>query len=315
MEEEQQRMVVLYGSQTGTCEDVSQRIAMQSRGSQFRCVCKPVDDYDLQELINEELVVFVVSTTGQGEPPDNMMKFWKFIMRKQLPASSLNELKFGVLGLGDSSYTKFNFVAKKLYRRLQSLGAEAVFELGLADDQHEWGADSVVDSWIVNMWTGLLQMWPSSPSSQFKNPLALSDIEPRFKVHKSDGDEANAKKEEEEESAQQCAPFNASNPLRARVVDNVRVTSPDHFQETRLIRFDVSGHEDDVAYEAGDVAMIQQRAPKSARICFSQLCAFLSSLALSARTTTLPWASSATTSLRTLLTRPEWPKPPRICLF
>ena len=43
-------------------------------------------------------------------------------MRKNLPPTCLADLKFGVLGLGDSSYAKYNFVAKKLCRRLENLG-------------------------------------------------------------------------------------------------------------------------------------------------------------------------------------------------
>ena len=126
-----------------------------------------IDEYKIENLVNEKIVIFVCSTTGQGEPPDNMkvsMKytitcpnvfkvsvnsfeknrtiniyytfsffvynyfihfqlFWRFIMRKNLPSSSLTDVQFGVLGLGDSSYAKYNFVAKKLYRRLLNLGS------------------------------------------------------------------------------------------------------------------------------------------------------------------------------------------------
>ncbi|RUS68511.1 hypothetical protein EGW08_023727, partial [Elysia chlorotica] len=57
-------------------------------------------------LIQEQLVVFVCSTTGQGDPPDNMRMFWKFLLRRDLPSSSLSRLQFAVLGLGDSSYQK-----------------------------------------------------------------------------------------------------------------------------------------------------------------------------------------------------------------
>ena len=52
-----------------------------------------------------------------------MMKTWKFLLRKSLPADSLSNQNFGVIGLGGSSYTKFNHVAKKLNRRLLQLGA------------------------------------------------------------------------------------------------------------------------------------------------------------------------------------------------
>lgn len=39
-----------------------------------------------------------------GDVPDNMKKFWKFLLRRDLPSNSLESLQFGVLGLGDSGY-------------------------------------------------------------------------------------------------------------------------------------------------------------------------------------------------------------------
>ncbi|XP_014385171.1 PREDICTED: NADPH-dependent diflavin oxidoreductase 1, partial [Myotis brandtii] len=90
-------------------------------------------------LINEPLVIFVCATTGQGDPPDNMKSFWRFLFRKSLPSTSLCQVDFAVLGLGDSSYAKFNFVAKKLHRRLLQLGGAALLPVCLGDDQHELG--------------------------------------------------------------------------------------------------------------------------------------------------------------------------------
>lgn len=57
-----------------------------------------------------------------------------------------------MLGLGDSSYAKFNFVAKKLHRRLtQGLGATALCPVGLADDQHDLGPSAVIDPWTIDL--------------------------------------------------------------------------------------------------------------------------------------------------------------------
>lgn len=52
-----------------------------------------MDDYDIQNLIKESYVVFICSTTGQGDEPDNMKNFWKFLLRKNLPSNSLQNLK------------------------------------------------------------------------------------------------------------------------------------------------------------------------------------------------------------------------------
>lgn len=84
-----------------------------------------------------------------------LQNFWRFLLRKSLPHNSLQSVQLAVLGLGDSSYQKYsldyvkcfnlhfvvryNFVGKKLYRRLLQLGGRSILPLGLADDQHEFG--------------------------------------------------------------------------------------------------------------------------------------------------------------------------------
>ena len=120
-----------------------------------------MDDYKpIGQLIREKLVVFVCSTTGQGDEPDNMKLFWKFLLRKNLPSDSLEQIKFGVLGLGDSSYQKYNFVGKRLYRRLSQLGGKAIVPLGLGDEQHDLGHDHVIDPWLQEFWDKTLELMP-----------------------------------------------------------------------------------------------------------------------------------------------------------
>lgn len=124
------RLVILYGSQTGTAQDLAELIWRNSKQYHFHGRVQCMDSYDVRDLIQESLVVFVCSTTGQGDEPDNMKSFWKFLLRKSLPSDSLRGMKFAVLGLGDSSYAKFNFVAKRLNKRLQQLGAEEIIPIG-----------------------------------------------------------------------------------------------------------------------------------------------------------------------------------------
>jgi sulfite reductase alpha subunit-like flavoprotein len=80
-------------------------------------------------LLGESIVLFVCSTTGDGEEPDNMkvwrsihtdyprvaqraracieQNFWRFLRQKDLPPGILNHVQCGVFGLGDSSYSKY----------------------------------------------------------------------------------------------------------------------------------------------------------------------------------------------------------------
>uniref|UniRef100_H2Z1M5 NADPH-dependent diflavin oxidoreductase 1 n=1 Tax=Ciona savignyi TaxID=51511 RepID=H2Z1M5_CIOSA len=239
-------VVMLYGSQTGTAEEVTSNLVMQSRGS--LCTACALDDYLVKDLVNEEMVVFVCSTTGQGEPPDNMKRFWKFIMRKNLPVTCLSGLKFGVLGLGDSSYAKYNFIAKKLFRRLQNLGGEILVPLGLADDQHEWGCDAVVDEWSRGLWQKLISIYPikdgvrSAVVYSLDWPLVTVKYLNRLFAGKSNHLE-----------------FSKKNPYLAALTGNQRVTATEHFQDTRLISLDISAVVDKMRYEPGDVVMVQPR--------------------------------------------------------
>lgn len=123
-------LTILYGSQTGTAQDVAEKLYRDSKCYHFVGPVKPMDDYDVRRLIDERFVLFVCSTQGQGDEPDNMRTFWRFLLRRSLPASSLCGLHFAVLGLGDSSYEKFNFVAKRLNKRLQQLGAQPIIAMG-----------------------------------------------------------------------------------------------------------------------------------------------------------------------------------------
>ena len=123
-------LVVLYGSQTGTAEEVAERVGREGERLHFSTLVSSMDTFSLAHLPTSPLVVYIAATTGQGEEPDNMKKAWKFLLRRNLPTTSLQYQAFGVLGLGDSSYPKFNHVAKKLSRRLAQLGGDQLLQVG-----------------------------------------------------------------------------------------------------------------------------------------------------------------------------------------
>uniref|UniRef100_A0A8C5HE89 NADPH-dependent diflavin oxidoreductase 1 n=1 Tax=Gouania willdenowi TaxID=441366 RepID=A0A8C5HE89_GOUWI len=256
-------LLVLYGSQTGTAQDSAQRIARQAHRRHLHVRVLPLDDYDVANLITETLVVFVCSTTGQGDPPDNMKNFWRFLFKKSLPVGSLSLLDFAVLGLGDSSYPKFNFVAKKLHKRLLQLGANILLPVGLADDQHDLGSDAVIDPWLSSFWAKVNILHPSLLDVR---PLRDDEpLPPTFTFHFLYGDEVEVKTEE-----RRLHPVEPSVPFPARMLFNRRVTEKSHFQDVRLFEFDIA--QSNIAFTAGDVVMMR---PCNAAEDVEQFCQLL----------------------------------------
>lgn len=110
-----------------------------------------------------------------------MKQFWKFLLRKSLPSDSLAKLIFAVIGLGDSSYQKFNFVAKRLHKRLLQLGGTAILPVGLCDDQHDLGIGGTLYSYLPSFWNKINELYPLPIGI---NPLPKSSKMTRWGVKK-----------------------------------------------------------------------------------------------------------------------------------
>jgi sulfite reductase alpha subunit-like flavoprotein len=88
------------------------------------------------------------------------MELWKTLLRKRLPPGCLDTLKFTIFGLGDSSYPKFNWAARKLHRRLSQLGASEFYASGEGDERHDDGIDSIYLPWFQGLRASLLEGHP-----------------------------------------------------------------------------------------------------------------------------------------------------------
>jgi len=88
-----------------------------------------------------------------------MKKFWRFLLRKNFPYDA-SQLQYTVFGLGDSSYEKYMYVARKLNKRFRQLGAVEFYPRGEGDDQHYLGLESMLMPWLHGMWQRLLELLP-----------------------------------------------------------------------------------------------------------------------------------------------------------
>lgn len=138
----QQRLSIVYGSQTGNAKRLATQLARDAERSGLAVRLLRADAYPVRELKAERLLIVVISTQGDGDPPDDARGLVDFIGSKRAPI--LNELKFAVLGLGDSSYPKFCAVGHTLDARLAELSATRLVARADADLDIE----SVATPWM-----------------------------------------------------------------------------------------------------------------------------------------------------------------------
>lgn len=144
---------VVYASATGTAEDLSADLyeSLDASGACMGRWCA-ADEYDLSQLAftSNTIVVFVVSTCGDGEAPRHLQPLWAILRRADLPHSVLASMRFGLFGLGDSAYPKFNAAARRLFARLVQLSAIPLIPLNqsLADESSQDGLHGAFIPWM-----------------------------------------------------------------------------------------------------------------------------------------------------------------------
>uniref|UniRef100_A0AAR2JUU7 Methionine synthase reductase n=1 Tax=Pygocentrus nattereri TaxID=42514 RepID=A0AAR2JUU7_PYGNA len=158
------QFLILYGSQRGQAQSIAEEICEQAAEHGFiadiSCVSKG-EKYNLER--ERGPVVFVVSTTGDGEPPDTALKFVKKIKNKSLPCDHYSHLHYALLALGDTNYANFCNCGKTIDSRLQELGAKHFYATGHADDGT--GLEIVVDPWIEGLWEALKKTFAKMSAS------------------------------------------------------------------------------------------------------------------------------------------------------
>ncbi|TSL10165.1 Methionine synthase reductase [Bagarius yarrelli] len=167
------RFLILYGSQKGQAQSIAEQLSDQAAEhgleAEISCLSKE-DKYRLEK--EHSPVVFVISTTGDGEPPDTALKFVRKIRKKCLPRDHFAHLHYALLALGDTNYTNFCNCGKTIDRRLEDLGANHFYATGHADDGT--GLELVVDPWIDGLWDALKKRFASMSTTNPYSDIPLS---------------------------------------------------------------------------------------------------------------------------------------------
>ena len=225
-----------------------------------------------------DIVIGVVSTTGQGDLPANTRIFWKSLLRKKLLPGCLRDVKFTTFGLGDRSYPKFNWAARKLHKRFLQLGASEIYPRGEADEQHEEGLDASFVPWSAGFRSHILGHFPLE-DGEFPIPEHVL-LEPKWLLSEDIGYVNGSKNHEGGRYNEEYKSANGGNGteykidsahatsgssandnnqcLTIEVQQNRRVTPETHWQDVRHLAFT---NRTSAPYGPGDVLTIYPQNP------------------------------------------------------
>lgn len=208
-------VTILYGSQTGNGEGLAKEFA-QKLESIYDVTLVSMEDFKPNTLKKLSYLLLIVSTHGEGDPPDNAILFYEFLNGKRAP--KLNDLQYSVLSLGDSSYELFCQTGKDFDERLQQLGATQLCPRVDCDLDY----DEPAAEWFQMVTEAL------SEKQAVQNPTVSVVTE----------------------TTEQTETYSRTNPFYAEVLENINLNGRGSNKETRHLELSLEGSH--LQFEPGD---------------------------------------------------------------
>ncbi|MGE4220999.1 MAG: PepSY domain-containing protein [Alphaproteobacteria bacterium] len=151
-------VLIGFASQSGTAERIAWQTAGMLQAAGLPVAVSPLGQLGVERLAAAGRALFVVSTFGEGEPPDLARGFARRMMGADgKGGASLARLRYGLLALGDRQYTRFCGFGQELDAWLRRQGAQPLFDRVLVDDTD----DGALRHWQGHL--GLLAGVPDLP--------------------------------------------------------------------------------------------------------------------------------------------------------
>lgn len=223
-------VTILWASQTGTVENaaISYAKKLQDSGHNVRLV--NMNAYSIADLPKEHLVLFMASTFGAGDPPDNGEYFWQALKANNAP--QLSGLRYTVLAFGDSNYDQFCGFGRNLDVRLEQLGAQRLLNRTDCDTDYEEQSES----WLSAVELSLLES-ATNPASTGNHTVSDIISEPAA--------ESTATVELVMENR-----YDRNHPLQTFILANRRLNKETSEKEIRQYVFNLKNT--GLQFEAGD---------------------------------------------------------------
>ena len=215
-------LTILFGSQTGNARHIAEALAKQAQGKGITAKVVDMAEYKTSQLKNEQYLVIVTSTYGEGEPPENAIGLHNFLFSKKAP--KLTGLKYAVLGLGDTSYEFFCKTAQDFDSRLTELGAVSVQARADLDVDYQAQADN----------------WSNE---------VITKLEPELKAATAPSAQVIAWPGSDT-TAGSVSQYNKQSPFAAELYTNQKITGRDSSKDVRHIEISLAGS--GLSYQPGD---------------------------------------------------------------
>ncbi|MCM3707251.1 MULTISPECIES: assimilatory sulfite reductase (NADPH) flavoprotein subunit [Cytobacillus] len=210
-------VTILFGSQTGNAQNLAKKAGKSLEEKGFQVIVSSMSDFKPNNLKKVKNLLIVVSTHGEGDPPDNALTFHEFVHGKRAP--KLEDFRFSVLALGDSSYEFFCQTGKDFDKRLEELGGTRITPRVDCDLDF----DEPAAQWVEAVLSGLSE---GASSSQSPSTASVSAAAPAESV------------------------YSRSNPFRAEILENINLNGRGSNKETRHLEISLEGS--GLTYQPGD---------------------------------------------------------------
>ncbi|WMN87021.1 assimilatory sulfite reductase (NADPH) flavoprotein subunit [Vibrio parahaemolyticus] len=213
------KLSIIFASQTGNAKGVAEALEQEAKAKGIAVELFDASDYKGKNLAKETHVIFVASTNGEGEAPDNAIELHEFLQSKKAP--KLPNLQYGVIALGDSSYEFFCQTGKDFDTYLSKLGAKPFIDRIDCDVDYEAPATE----------------WRKSALEKVKETL-------------SSGNEAEVVQLPVGQAAATHSQYNKQNPYTATLLTSQKITGRDSGKDVRHIEIDLE--DSGLTYQPGD---------------------------------------------------------------